>query len=102
MAKNAKNCPAAIDTEELVAYLHTLLQKNSHKEAHAQIALQIEQVFLAHGNITPMLANMERSRSELASQGKDKTVRLMKRAREESDEESGGGRWPSLRRRRRK
>ena len=83
------------------------------REAHAQIALQIEQVFLAHQNITPMLANanedvkrgvltkyefyvnalesMERSLSELASQGKDKTVRLMKRAREESDEESGGG-----------
>ena len=30
MAKNAKSCPAAIGTEELVAYLHTLLQENSH------------------------------------------------------------------------
>ena len=36
MAKNAKSCPAAIGTEELVAYLHTLLQENSHN-MHAEL-----------------------------------------------------------------
>ena len=85
------------------------------RDSQAQIALQMEQVFLANGNMTPMLANtnadvqngvltryefyvnaldsMERSRSELASQGKDKAVRFMKkRSRgDESGEESGGG-----------
>ena len=30
MLKNAKICPAILGTEELVAYLHTLLQENSH------------------------------------------------------------------------
>ena len=85
------------------------------KDAQEQIALQLEQVFLAAENVTPMLANanedvkrgiltkyefyvnaldsMERSRSELASQGKDKAVRFMKKRRRDDDsgEETGGG-----------
>ena len=87
------------------------------KDAQEQIALQLEQVFLAGDNVTPMLANanedvkrgvltkyefyvnaldsMERSRSELASQGKqkDKAVRFMKKRRRDDDsgEETGGG-----------
>ena len=89
--------------------------KSAVRDSQAQIALQMEQVFLANQNMTPMLANtnpdvqsgamtryefyvnaldsMERSRSELASQGKDKTVRFMKkRSRgEDPGEESGEG-----------
>ena len=85
------------------------------RDSQDQIALQMEQVFLANQNMTPMLAttnadvksgvltkyefyvnaleSMERSRSELASQGKDKTVRFMHKRRrgEDSDEETGGG-----------
>ena len=88
-------------------------------DAQAQIALRIEQIFLAADNVTPMLANanedvkrgvltkyefyvnalesMARSRSELAAEGKKETVKHIsfKRGREVSDEEIGEDQDPS-------
>ena len=88
-------------------------------DAQAQIALRIEQIFLAAGNVTPMLANanndvksgvltkyefyvnalesMARSRSELAAEGGKEAVKhiSLKRGRGEADKESGEDQDPS-------
>ena len=88
-------------------------------DAQAQIALRIEQIFLAADNVTPMLANanedvkkgvltkyefyvnalesMARSRSELAAEGKREAVKHIsfKRRRGGADEESGEDQDPS-------
>jgi hypothetical protein len=93
--------------------------KETMLDAQAQIALRIEQIFLAADNVTPMLANanedvkkgvltkyefyvnalesMARSRSELAAEGKKEAVKhiSVKRGREVSDEESGEDQDPN-------